>query len=561
MYKFIPQDKQYETFQVVDTKTFQQVEMFDNIMMTKSKLFSNDIFDFENNTFTIVHSHVRNLHDIPGVLNIHVTHGRHKDKFLYLCKPDDKRLPNFLVPYKQPYNFDKSIKKLYITFTFDNWDNDLPKGSMKQNFGSIEVMNNYYEYILYCKSLNVSIQKFTKSARTKLENTSAEQVIQNISEKYNLEYISKKEEFVFTLDASSSNDHDDALSYNEKKRKATIYITNVSLVMDYLELWNSFTKRISTMYLPDKRRTMLPTVLNEYLLSLDEKKDKICYALDIFYDEDDNIINHEVKICKVYISRNYSHEEDCDIFSEKKSYQKLISLFKAEDSKDLVTKSMIYFNTYMAQYLYDKKMGVYRNITHTLCDISESKETSQLPKNVYDHIKKIKTNASKYSLCKDIEEDVQLYLQASSPIRRLVDILNNIAILNAVKDKDQEEKKIDLNEMNNFYNLWTSDEQLDYINISSRSIRKVQSKCHIYSQYISNKEKNISQIYTGYVFDKIIKYDGKYQYMVYIPSINLTTYATFLEDFENYTSHDFNLFVFMNQEQDKNKIKLHLVPS
>ena len=86
MYKFIPQDKQYEIFQVVDTKTLQPVEMFDNVKMAKSKLFSNDIFDFENNTFTIVSSHVRNLNDIPGVLNIRVTHGRYKDKFLYLKK-------------------------------------------------------------------------------------------------------------------------------------------------------------------------------------------------------------------------------------------------------------------------------------------------------------------------------------------------------------------------------------------------------------------------------------------------------------------------------------------
>ena len=171
MYKFIPQDKQYEIFQVVDTKTLQPVEMFDNVKMAKSKLFSNDIFDFENNTFTIVSSHVRNLNDIPGVLNIRVTHGRYKDKFLYVCKPDDKRLPSFLIPYKKPYNFDKSTKHIYITFTFDNWDNDLPKGSMKQNFGSIEVLDNYYEYILYCKSLNASIKKFTKTTKTKLENT------------------------------------------------------------------------------------------------------------------------------------------------------------------------------------------------------------------------------------------------------------------------------------------------------------------------------------------------------------------------------------------------------
>ena len=556
MYKFVSEDKYYKTFQVVETDTFQRLEMFEKYDMTNSKLFSNDTFNFENNIFTIVHSHIRLMRDIPGVLDLNVTHGKHKDKFLYICKPDDKRVPNFLIPYKQPYNFDKSIKKIYITFSFDGWDNIVPRGSMKQNFGDIKIMSNYYEYILYCKSLNVSIQKFTKEARKTLGITSAEEVINCISKKYNLDYVSKREDFIFTLDSSSSNDHDDAISYNEHLNRVTIYITNVALIMDYLELWDSFTKRISTMYLPDKRRTMLPTILNENILSLDAKKDKICYALEIYYDKHANIISHQVKICKAYISKNYSHD-DCESFSKNKCYIKIASLFKAENSKDLVTKMMVYFNTYIAHYLSDKGVGVFRDITNKSNNYPIDKETIHLPKNVSNYINRIKTNASKYCLVENIENDKQLYLQASSPIRRLVDILNNIAIMNIICNTSN---LID-NTMNNFYNFWTSKEQLEYINISSRSIRKVQSKCHIYAQYISNKEQNLPQTYIGYIFDKITKCDGKYQYMVYIPSINLTTYATFLEEFDNFTCREFNLFVFMNQERDKNKIKLHVVPS
>ena len=86
-------------------------------------------------------------------------------KFLYLCKPDDKRTPFFLVPYAIPPCFDKSIRKLYITFEFKHWDKERPYGTMTQNLGTIDELNHFYEYILYCKSLNISIQQFTKTAK------------------------------------------------------------------------------------------------------------------------------------------------------------------------------------------------------------------------------------------------------------------------------------------------------------------------------------------------------------------------------------------------------------
>ena len=64
-------------------------------------------------------------------------------------------------------------------------------------------------------------------------------------------------------------------------------------------------------------------------------------------------------------------------------------------------------------------------------------------------------------------------------------------------------------------------------------------------------------MYEGYVFDKIKKEgDGKYQYMVYIRELNLTTYITLLQDLEEYSCHLFSLYVFMSEENEKKKVKL-----
>ena len=89
-----------------------------------------------------------------------------------------------------------------------------------------------------------------------------------------------------------------------------------------------------------------------------------------------------------------------------------------------------------------------------------------------------------------------------------------------------------------FYKDWISDEKLDFINTSSRAVRKIQSKCQIYHTYEINRAQNQTIEYIGYLFDKIKKEgDGKYQYMVYLPDLNLTSYITLQNDLENYSKH------------------------
>ena len=54
MYKFLTNHNSYTEFQFVETKTFQEIELSNSINPLNSKLFSNDIFNYDNNTIDIV---------------------------------------------------------------------------------------------------------------------------------------------------------------------------------------------------------------------------------------------------------------------------------------------------------------------------------------------------------------------------------------------------------------------------------------------------------------------------------------------------------------------------
>lgn len=555
MYKFTCKDNHYQTYQYVETKTFQPI---DHITQTPTelKLFVNDVFDYNENGFILYHSSFKCNKMNPGILNLTMTYGKEKNKFLYLCKPDDKRIPFFLIPYNKPLEFDKSVEKLYITFEFKHWNNERPYGTVTQNLGNITILNHYYEYALYCKSLNISIQKFNKEVKEKLQHQNNQLLIKTIATQHNMENRNKSDYYIFTLDSSQSNDYDDAISYDKKEHKISIYITNVALIMDHLDLWGAFSNRISTIYLPDRKRTMLPSLLIDALCSLKEKEYKLCYVLDLFYDENNELKNHEFKTCRAYIRKNVSYD-DHTFFETNETFQSILSILKIKHSKQIITKLMLLFNHYVAMALWEKKEGIYKMLQQ---EKIEEEQNPNIPTHVYEHICILKNKAAKYCSYNpnivyqsSIHKDIHIYTQVSSPIRRLVDLLNNIKFLHLLCSIKMSDKSIQ------FYDKWTTHENMEYINISSRAIRKIQSKCMIYKQYEINKSKGEQPLYKGYIFDKAYKEgDGKYQYMVYVPCINLTTYVTLIEDLINYSCHCFSLYVFMNQENDKQKIKLQL---
>jgi hypothetical protein len=69
----------------------------------------------------------------------------------------------------------------------------------------------------------------------------------------------------------------------------------------------------------------------------------------------------------------------------------------------------------------------------------------------------------------------------------------------------------------------------------------------------------MEQSYEGYVFDKIVRNDGLFQYMVYLPELKMASRVTFRENIENYALRNYNLYVFHDEETLKKKIRLQLV--
>lgn len=577
-------DRSYNSWEVFDTNNFNKSII--NINPIDNKLFTNDIFTLDtDNKINIVHSIIRTGPSIPGVLILdgNKTYGRQQriqnsqssskkrseqsgGKLLYKCMPDDIRLPAFLVPYEiKNMGFSKVFKNLYVTINFDKWEDKHPTAKLDNVIGPVDIIDNFYEYQLYCKSLNASIQKFQKDASKSLEGNNHEGIIDLIISKYpNIQDRTNKSYWnIITIDPLNSQDYDDGFSVvklDENVKQLSIYISNVTIWMDVLNLWDSFSRRISTIYLPDRKRPMLPTILSDCLCSLQQNVRRVAFVMDVFIKEDEII---DIKFCNavIKVSNNYVYEEPKLLGDEKyhnilNSVHELSKKYKyinnVRNSHELVCYLMILMNYHSAKELIKYKTGIFRS---TIIK-REFSVPDTLPEDVGKFIKIWNSAAGQYIDASEIVDtrhellDVDAYIHITSPIRRLVDLLNIIKFQIATNMINLSEKT------NDFYDKWLS--QLDYINTTMRSIRKVQCDCSLLD-LCHNSPEVMETEYDGYLFDKIYRNDGLYQYVVFLPQLKLSSRITLSEDFENFQSKKFKLFLFNDEEKFKRKIRLHLL--
>ena len=90
--------------------------------------------------------------------------------------------------------------------------------------------------------------------------------------------------------------------------------------MDILNLWESFSDRVATIYLPDRKRPMIPTCLSECLCSLQESRLRFAFCLD-FIVKGNEIQNVEFKNTLIKVKKNYIYEEEALL--KNKSYKLL----------------------------------------------------------------------------------------------------------------------------------------------------------------------------------------------------------------------------------------------
>ena len=572
-------------WKLVDVSTLLVPNFIIKVEPNEYKLFTDDVIELEFNESEdssdeskiqektikkceIVHSKIRCTSQMPGVIIIegNETYGKVKDRFIYKCIPDDKRLPIFMVPYlnKELNNFSKKISNKYISFKYDNWETKRPFCSIQNIIGDVNDLPSFYEYQLYCKSLNDSIQEFTKNAINELKKKTESAYIQGILDKNNIiEDRTNSNIKIFSIDSETTTDYDDALSIecferDEKKEyKISIYIADVPVWMDELNLWSSFTRRVSTIYLPDRKRPMLPTVLSDSLCSLREGEKRFSFIIEFRVIENE-IINIEFHRGLIKVYKNYSYESEMLLNDEnyKMMYEvthKLSRKYKygskIKNSYDVVSYLMILMNYHSSLDLMKYENGIYRHVILN----KEYKVPENLPDELSTFLKIWNGSAGQYTVFKDMKQhdflDLDSYIHITSPIRRLVDLLNIIQMFSNRGMMKMEGGCLE------FFNHWNNN--LDYINVTMRAIRKIQNACNLLDLCSKNEYNELQ--YDGYLFDKMCRDDGLFSYMAFIPEIKIASRIVLRFNYEEYSILKFKIYLFKDEINFKKKIRLQVV--
>ena len=579
--KILIDDRNYNTWSFRNSLNISEIPTIPELLQihpAKHRLFSGDVFVIpelmsdKSPTCEIVNSPVRSASLLAGVLQLSAnkTYGRtaNKKRLLYKCIPDDKRIPAFLVPYEPKVGFSKVQSNKYVVFRFDEWTDIHPHGKLVEVIGDVGSLDAFYEYQLYCKSLHISIAEITNEAKTALKRSPIQSYIEQIRQNpvYNVqERISNYH--IFTIDPINSLDFDDGFSIrphptNPDYRIISVYIANVYVWLEAMGLWNSFSQRVATIYLPDHRRPMLPTILSDDLCSLQADQDRFAFTMDLtVVCETGEILFDEIRFSNtlIRVSKNYRYEDRALLYDP--AYNELAKITAKMDktvvnSHDVVSFWMIQMNTICAQYLAKKQVGIFRAVSFTgptqnLDSVVENIEARRVI-NMWNNTSGQYLSYSPDAILDHELMDKKSYIHITSPIRRLVDLLNQMIFA-------QELMGVSFTvDASDFLTKWLG--QLDYLNASMRSIRKIQTDCDLLYRCTTDPEIMSGQ-HKGIVFDKVCKNDGSglRTYMVYLEKLKMLSRIIISTDLPNYQSANFKLFLFEDEDQCKRKIRLQIV--
>ena len=518
----------------------------------KHRLFHEDVFHYDRTKFQLVHSPIRQASYLCGVLILegNKTYGRtnNKKRLLYRVIPDQKQLPPFLVPYEIKNAFHKAYTNKYILFRFDHWTSTHPNGILTEVLGDVDQLHAFYEYQLYSTHLNGSIKEITTKVQNYTKKQSMNSYMDNVLQDARYEIEDRTHiENIFTVDSLHTLDFDDALHVSTTSfgTIVTVYLANVTLWMEYFHLWEVNSNRVATVYLPDRRRPMLPNVLSENFCSLQANQRRFAFAIDFHCDGTSGIIsNTTFHLTVIRVAHNYVYD-DATLLSDV-TYQSLLHLSPSPmtSSHDLVAHWMVETNKTCANYLFEHKIGMFRTAKSSIDPLLPSILSSDIAIQHWIHC-----NGQYETYHDDLNHQNKVYAQVTSPIRRLVDLINQTwMISNMVKGLSDGARA--------FIDHWT--QHLAYINVSMRSIRKVQTNCSLL-QNCTLRPEIMEEIYEGIVFDKQAKTHGLFSYMVYLKQLKLLSRVITTTDVDNHSTHTFRIFMFTSEDQTKKKIRVMLI--
>ena len=588
LYKIIISGRQYKSWTFLNIETDEPKLLNESEIIINPvhlKMFSGDIIDLSSPIPTIVDSPTKTS-QIPGVLIIegNQTYGRtnNQKRLLYKCIPNDPRLPSFLIPFSPTISFLKTQKNRYVVFRFDNWNSKYPQGILMENLGEVGTLSIFYEYQLFCRNLSHKITDFTNAAKKTIKMM-PELKASNPHFFLKLPSDTRRSK-IFSIDPAGTVDFDDALSISiDSPFVATIcvHIANVFAWMETLNLWSAFGERVSTIYLPDFKRPMIPSILSDSVFSLiaygsnrkdsgsftfpksmesshDSNKVKLTFCMELKIDLNlaqivpgsIQFYNRAVKIDKNYVYESPDLLADYDYHLLQQCTRLLDK--NVNDSHDIVAYWMIQMNSICGKWMHDKGVGIFRQV------LTNREEDPDPPLSIHINTKNLlynwKNTTGKYLIynsAKPIEHktmQTESYVHITSPIRRLVDLLNQIifqkefGMVERISESAQD-----------FLNMWQS--KLNQINESMQSTRKIQIDCDLLYRCNAHPEW-MQHLHRGIIFDRIEKKDGLYSYMVHLSELNILGKVVTQEKYVNYQSLKFRLFFFQDAEKLHRKIRL-----
>lgn len=553
------------------------------------KLFHGDQFkctiteEEENSTpsIEIKQSPIRSNPNIPGILLLenNRTYGRtsNQKRLYYKCRPYDTKLPNFLIPFDIPMGFNKNFKNKYVTFQYDHWNEKHPHGKLSQNLGDVHDFPAYCEYALYCKCLHESITKSITYTKQRLKSQTFEQYMIQIlksPETYG-SFLKRDDDNVFSIDPEGCMDRDDALSIYQTKNtndmcryKVSVYIANVWVWLDALDLWDHIGKRISTIYFPIMKRPMLPTALGEQLCSLDQEHRRFGFVMDFIvvedfkkgtiYIQDTETKYPKISQCTLTVKNNYDYEEPTLLANT--SYQLLQKITQkldpqAIDSHEVVAYWMMQMNHYAAKQMKKHQMGIYRIVQSKNPESTNTNQNdssvlhSPIPTFVRILEQQLSGSYCVFHMDQTYTHETlgfSEYIHFTSPIRRMVDLLNQIVwVKDMIKPMIMSEKAIQ------FYQSQV--DHLDKLNEKMKKIRRIQSDCDILYQVLNTPDL-MQKVFEGMVVSIQEEKCG-----FYIEELKWLTQIPKQDTLVKYQKIPCKLYMFEKEEQMKRKIRVQLI--
>ena len=585
-------DREYTSWEFHYAEPHNEIVRVPGISPAAHKLFSGDVFSMETGVPVIVSSPIRQ-EKLAGVLILDTgrTYGRLGRRLLYKCIPDDKSLPAFIIPYEIKASFSKATKNKFIVFRFMEWGAGHPVGEIADTLGDVDDLNAFYEYQIWRNRLHININDFTKTVGRAIHAAGGEAaIIDSILLNPNFVIEDHRDiDNVFSIDPSTSTDYDDAFSViydGNGITRVNVYIANVFVWLEALGLWSAFAGRVSTIYLPDKKRPMLPGLLSDGACSLKEGCDRFSFMMTVVFDEYGKVVEEpSFKTVVIRVNKNYAYEEPA--LKKALSYRNLYRLTElldsnTVDSHDVVAFWMIYMNHWAAVKLSGYGVGVFRGTTDqsaTKLPLSYQSElpsqyeaslpsqyatslpsqyATSLPFSV-DVMRVItawsKDSAGSYaSYCGDVRSHAELNLSAythiTSPIRRIVDLVNQMLFFKSAGFVKQfSEGSI------TFLDKWTG--SLELINKNVKLIRRTQMDCELLQR--CKDVDVVGKQFSGVIIDYCEVDYGFYEYTVYLEELKLLAKARSADLMGVHSVATFSMFMFDDEDKLYKKVRLQMV--